>query len=106
MSALAARPVSDLASFAVGAIPGASFPADRLVGDLAAMEATLVYSAFDADAAGRRLTNRVRWALDEAGIFLAPLTIPTGSDLSDVLAAVPVEARGETFAQMLREARA
>jgi hypothetical protein len=105
MSALASHPVSDLPGYAVAALPGASFPVDRIADDLRAMESTFVYSAFDADAPGRKLTNRVRWALDEAGILLAPIAIPDGQDLAEVLAAVEPQTRGQRLADLLREAR-
>lgn len=103
-SAMAVTPIRQLAGFEVGALPGTGFPVDRAVEDLRAMEARFVYLAFDADDAGRKLTRKLTAALDLAGMRTAPLAIPDGQDLSDVLAAEHPERRGERFADLLLEA--
>lgn len=104
LSALAATPVRQLAGFEVGALPGTGFPLGRVVEELRGMEARFAYLAFDADDAGRKLTRRLRLALDQVGVRTAQLAIPDGGDLSDVLAAVAPEHRGERFADLLLEA--
>jgi hypothetical protein len=106
ISALAARPVAALPEYAVGALPGTGFPVKRLVAELRQAEARFVYLAFDADPAGFRLTRRVGWELDPAGIRVAPLAILEGHDLAETLAAVEPARRGKRLEMLLREAEA
>jgi len=72
-----------LAAFAVIAVPGASFPVDRLVGEL--QGAGFVILAPDADPAGDGFATRAAEALAAAGIATARLPLPEGSDLADLL---------------------
>ncbi len=72
---------------AVASIPGASFPARRLVDDLLAAGATVAALAFDGDMAGGMSADRIAAALVEAGIGARILPLPHGEDLASVLGA-------------------
>jgi hypothetical protein len=101
IGALASRPIANLPEHAVAALPGTGFPPRRVAAELLRVECKLAYLAFDGDPAGWRLTRTVGWELDPLGIRVAPLAIPEGADLADVLAATEPERRGERFAELL-----
>jgi hypothetical protein len=75
----------------VAAVPGASFPADRLAAELRAVGARRAILASDADAAGEQFAMRAADALGAAGIASARLPLPEGCDLADCLAAASPE---------------
>lgn len=94
----------ELEAYAIGALPGTGFPVERVVEELTRIETISALLAFDGDDAGRRLTRKMRAALDLAGIRSLPLAIPDGLDLSDVLASEPPATRGTRFSELLKGA--
>jgi AAA domain-containing protein/Toprim domain-containing protein len=87
----------------VAAVPGASFPTDRLVTELVGLGVKRAVLALDADAAGNRFAERAAEALSAAGIASARLPLPEGRDLADCLAATAVGERGERLANMIAD---
>ncbi len=85
----------------VCAVPGASFPADRLVSELQGVGRVLL--APDDDEAGDRFAGRAADALRAAGIPCARLPL-AGGDLADYLAAA--EDRAGALAQVVADAEA
>jgi putative DNA primase/helicase len=83
----ASHPVAQeiLAELAVIAVPGASFPVDRLVDELQRVGAGRAILAPDADRAGDGFATRAAEALAAAGIATARLPLPEGRDLADLL---------------------
>ena len=83
----ASHPVAQeiLGGLAVVAVPGASFPVDRLAGELRGAE--LVILAPDGDRAGNSFAERAAGALSAAAIPSTRLPLPVGHDLADELAA-------------------
>lgn len=74
-----------LDGIAVVAVPGASFPADRLVAELGGCEFAILAS--DADKAGNGFIKRATAALATTGITSVRLPLSGGHDLADELAA-------------------
>ena len=74
-----------LADLTVVAVPGASFPADRLAEALHGAE--LVILAPDADEAGDKFAEKAAEALKAAGIASVRLELPEGRDLADQITA-------------------
>lgn len=104
LSALPQTPLAELHELAVVAVPGAGFPADRLVDELAQTETECAYLAFDADDAGRRGCEKVADALRELGVRPVAVELADGSDLADNLARVAEP--GEWLASLLADATA
>ena len=88
------------------AAPGTGCPPERVVEAVKASEGREAFLAFDADAAGRRYTEKVAAALRAAGIRPVVLELPDGHDLSDWLAGLPEDERGEALASALVDAEA
>lgn len=85
------------------AIPGTGYPVDRLVEELAGVRQALL--AFDGDDAGRAYSNRAARALAAAGVQPAPVELPDGRDLADLLAEHGSAAkRGDWLANLLADA--
>jgi hypothetical protein len=72
-------------SVRVAAVPGASFPTDRLAVELVGLGVKRAILAPDADAAGDRFAERAAEALLMAGVASARLPLPEGCDLADFL---------------------
>jgi hypothetical protein len=87
----------------VAAVPGASFPADRLVAELVGLGVKRVVLAPDADAAGDQFAERAAEELSAAGIASARLPLPEGRDLADCLAATAEAERSEHLANMIAD---
>ena len=71
---------------AVAAMPGTSFPRDRLVAALRTLGVREVVLALDADEAGRRAAADVARVLREVGITPMQVPLPDGTDLAECLA--------------------
>lgn len=101
----ASHPVAQeiLAGLAVVAVPGASFPSDRLAGEL--QGAGLVILAPDADRAGDIFAERAARALSAATIPSTRLPLPVGHDLADELAAAG-DAGGDWLAGVVADLEA
>ena len=76
-----------LRDLSVVALPGASFPAERLVEELRQVDARHVVLAPDADPAGDRCREKAVPTLAAADIKTLLLSLPGGADLADCLAA-------------------
>jgi putative DNA primase/helicase len=74
-----------LEGLSVCAVPGASFPADRLAEALQGAEAAIL--AGDGDEAGQAFVRRASKALEGGNIGVAQIELGSGSDLADALAA-------------------
>lgn len=86
---------------AVVSVPGASYPAARLVEELRGRpEAWLIG---DGDDAGRRFATKASAALIDAGIRPIVVELPEGTDLADHLVAMPAAERGDRFAHLLAD---
>ena len=83
-------------------VPGASFPVDRLAGELQRVGAERVILAPDADRAGDGFATRAADALEAAGVATARLPLSEGRDLADCLAAAGAE-RGEWLANAVAD---
>lgn len=105
LTALEQEPIAALPEFAVGALPGASMPVERIVAELRRVECTFAYLAFDADEAGRKLARRLGAALDLCGIRSTSLPIRDGRDVADELAAAPTSLRGRRLGSLLLDAQ-
>jgi hypothetical protein len=76
-----------LAGVKVVGVPGATFPAERLAGELQARGVQVALLASDMDAAGEQFAERSAAALRAAGIRSARVPLRAGSDLAESLAA-------------------
>ena len=85
--AMAAVSVLGPCPVAVASIPGASFPAGRLAGELLAANAKVAALAFDGDMAGGMAAQRIADELVARGVGARILPIPHGEDLASVLGA-------------------
>jgi hypothetical protein len=91
-------PAGVLGALAVVAVPGASFPADRLVEELQGVEQVIL--APDADEAGNKFATRAAEALKAAGIPSGCLALLEGLDLADQLAAEGPDWLAHTIADL------
>lgn len=79
-------PPGVLDGLTVAAIPGCGVSRDRAGEELRDAGAEVVYLAMDGDDAGRKAADGIAEALGEVGIRALRVTLPDGTDLSDVLA--------------------
>lgn len=80
-------PAEILSHVSVVAVPGASFPVQRLADELRGLSVRRAILAPDADTAGDKFATSAAKALTTAGVESARLPLPTGTDLADALAA-------------------
>lgn len=90
---------------AVATIPGASFPALRLLTELQHAGANVVALAFDGDLAGGQATERIVATLAVNGIGARVIAIPDDQDLASILGAEPNPARWLRKALLAAEPR-
>ncbi len=86
----------------VAAVPGASFPADRLAAELVGLGVKRAILASDADPAGDRFAGRAAEALLTAGVVSVRLPLPEGCDLADCLSDAGTE-RGDWLAKAIAD---
>ncbi|MGH7265887.1 MAG: hypothetical protein ACREMB_13735 [Candidatus Rokuibacteriota bacterium] len=104
LTALRGSPeIAGLRSLPVVCVPGAGFPAERLVAGLAEQDIASALLAFDPDEPGRAYGARVAEALFRAGIRSLPVGVPE-PDLAGWLASLPAGERGNQLAHRLCDA--
>lgn len=86
----------------VAAVPGASFPVDRLAAELVGFGVKRAILAPDADPAGDRFAERAAEALLTAGVASVRLPLPEGCDLAGCLSDAGAE-RGEWLANAVAD---
>jgi hypothetical protein len=98
LAALSADP-----ALIAGAIPGVTYPVDRIVTELRGVG--VVIFGLDGDDEGRRATIEKARALEAAGVACHDVGVPDGCDLADCLVAVPPEERAGWLHERLSDAR-
>lgn len=109
LAALSARSygphIPGVTDMPVAAVPGTGYPVDRLVEELAGFGVRQALLALDADDAGRAYGDRAVAALRSAGVQPAPVELPDGHDLSDVLSELgSAPERSDWLANLLADA--
>lgn len=100
LSALNDSPsIAGIRGLPVVALPGCSYPADRLIAELQGHKQAFLI--FDADEAGWKASAKMADALGRKGIRPIPVELPEGMDLADWLRSISVEERGDRFANVL-----